>query len=91
MQIFDLNGAAEYLNVSTDTMADLAGNGSAPGAKIGKSWVFTDEALNDYLRSEIDLQTAARRKIPASPTKRTRVNTAHSRSVRRRPATLQGA
>jgi excisionase family DNA binding protein len=61
MKTFDVEGAAEFLNVSTCTMKELAGAGTIPGAKIGKGWVFTDEDLGEYLRGEIRKQTAERR------------------------------
>ena len=65
MKIYNLEGGAEYLMVSIDTMRDLAANGDVAGAKIGKAWVFTDEDLDEYLRKEIKKQTAARRNEPA--------------------------
>ena len=84
MKTHDIEGAAVFLNVSTDTMKDLAGKGVVPGAKIGKGWVFSDEALEDYLREEIRRQTAERRGMPAGKLK---VDTAYSRTVRRKPRT----
>ena len=65
MKTFSIEGAAAHLNVSPDTMRDLAANGDVAGAKIGKAWVFTDEDLDEYLRKEIKKQTAARRNEPA--------------------------
>ena len=61
MKTFGIESAAEFLNVSPDTMKDLAQNGVVPGAKIGKCWVFSDESLESYLREEIRKQTADRR------------------------------
>lgn len=42
MKTFGLHDAADFLNISIDTMKDFAQNGIVPGAKIGKSWVFID-------------------------------------------------
>lgn len=66
MKTFNVEGAAEFLNVSTDTMKDLAGSGAIPGAKIGKCWVFAEDDLLEYLRAEIRRQTAERRGHPES-------------------------
>ena len=66
MKTYGIDGAAEFLNISPDTMRDLAANGSVPGAKIGKSWVFADEDLAEYLRNEIRKQTAKLRGVPVA-------------------------
>lgn len=81
MKTFNIEQAAEFLNISTDTMKDLAGSGVVPGAKIGKAWVFADELLEEYLREEIRQQTAERRGlVNAEPTK---IPTAYTKTVRR--------
>lgn len=90
MKTYGLDGAAEFLNISADTMRDLAQKGVLPGAKIGKCWLFTDEDLEAYVREEVKLQTAARRKLSGiavtdpgeTPTM---VPTTFSRTMRRRP------
>lgn len=86
MKTFGIESAAEFLNVSPDTMKDLAQNGVVPGAKIGKCWVFSDESLESYLREEIRKQTADRRGDSGTepPAK---VPTTYSRTVRRKPRT----
>lgn len=58
---FDLDAAAEILKLSKYSLGKLAKDGAVPAAKIGKRWVFTDESLAEYLRSEIKKQTEARR------------------------------
>lgn len=60
-QTFDLEGAAAFLKVSVSIMQSLADSGEVPGAKIARSWVFTNEDLNDYLVAQVREQTAARR------------------------------
>ena len=85
MKTYNIEGAAEFLHVSTDTMKDLAGNGAVPGAKIGKAWVFNEEDLIDFVREEIKRQTAERRGIPPEE-KIKRVMTANQAATRgRRP------
>jgi len=82
MKTYDIDGAAEFLNISPDTMRDLASTGTVPGAKIGKAWVFADEDLAEYLRNEIRKQTAKLRGIPvAIPV------VINGRSGRRKPVT----
>jgi excisionase family DNA binding protein len=41
--------AAEYLSVHVRTIYRLAKNGNIPGRKIGGSWRFKKEALDDWL------------------------------------------
>ena len=67
MKTYGSNGAAEFLNISPDSMLDLAGSGDVPGAKIGRAWVFADEDLADYLRHEVKKQTADRRGEKMAP------------------------
>lgn len=57
----DLDQAADYLKISTDTMRDLADSGTIPGAKVGKQWVFRTPDLDAYLAKEIATQTEERR------------------------------
>lgn len=80
MKTMNLSAAAEFLNISTDALKDLAGSGIVPAAKIGKAWVFSDESLDDYLREEIRKQTAERRMDGKAPT-------AYTRTIRRAPRT----
>lgn len=89
MKTYDVSGAADFLQTSKDTIGDLAGCGALAGAKIGKNWVFTDEALESYLRDEVSRQTAERRGKKAEPGQRqdvrAKVQTARTRITRRRP------
>lgn len=81
MKTLGLDEAAEFLHVSAYSLRAMAEAGKVPGAKTGPKcyrWVFTDEALEEYLRGEIKKQTAARRgEIPAADSTR--------QPVRRRP------
>lgn len=85
MKTFGVDGAAAFLNISADTMKDLAQNGIVPGAKIGKCWLFTDEDLEAYVREEILRQTAERRGVQAVAGQSPSVPTAFTRTVRRQP------
>lgn len=57
---FDLTECAEFLCVHETTAQELAKNGTLPGAKIGRSWVFLEEDLVEYVRSEVRRQRAER-------------------------------
>lgn len=88
MRTFNVEGAAEFLNISTDTMRRLAASGAVPGAKIGKAWVFIDVCLEWYLSKEIERQTAERQNrsgiMVANPAiTPAAVPTAFTRTVRR--------
>lgn len=92
MKTFNLEGAAEFLRVSTDSLRDMADSGKVPAAKIGPTtgyrWVFTDEALEEYIREEIRLQTARRRNQPLVPVQSVQAQAAvpNRPAPRRRPA-----
>ncbi len=87
MKTLNLETAAEFLNISADTMRDLAADGTVPGAKIGKCWVFTDEDLDAYVRDEVRRQTAERRGGQLSVPSPELIPTAFTRSVRRKAMT----
>ena len=87
MKTLNLETAAEFLNISADTMRDLAADGTVPGAKIGKCWVFTDEDLETYVRDEVRRQTAERRGVKLSAPSPAPIPTAFTRSVRRKAMT----
>lgn len=63
--------AAEYVRISPDSLREMAECGDAPAAKIGPNggrvWIFTDESLDEFLRQQIQKQTAERRKIRGLP------------------------
>lgn len=87
MKTFGLHDAADFLNISIDTMKDFAQNGIVPGAKIGKSWVFIEDDLANYLRKEVNRQTAERRGEKPEQEGNPKVPTAYSRTIvsRRQP------
>ena len=51
LKTYDINEAADFLKVDRSTALDLAGNGTLPGAKVGRAWVFLEQDLADYVRS----------------------------------------
>lgn len=61
MNTCGLEGACAKLNADRTTVLDLVDVGEIPAAKIGRSWVFREEDLDDYLAKKIREQTAERR------------------------------
>ena len=60
MRTFNVQEAADFLKISDQTLRIMAQAGSIPAAKVRRSWVFTDEGLESYLREEILRQTSER-------------------------------
>jgi hypothetical protein len=87
MKTYGLEAAADFLHIGKTTLLALAGKGIVPGAKIGREWVFSDEGLENYLRTETEKQTAKRSGSVEGMGEgvRQHVPTAMTR-VRRRPA-----
>lgn len=52
MKTLDIMEAAEFLKIERNHALTLAGNGTLPGAKIGRAWVFIEDDLAEYLRAE---------------------------------------
>lgn len=82
MKTLDIIECAEFLKIERTYALKLAGEGVLPGAKIGRSWVFLEEDLVEYLRLQVRLQQrqravelevesglslAAPRQLPKSP------------------------
>jgi excisionase family DNA binding protein len=61
MKTYDIHEAADFLKVDRSTALDLAGSGALPGAKVGRSWVFLESDLEEYLRDQVRRQTEERR------------------------------
>lgn len=57
----NLEESGKYLNISGETMRNLADSGTIPGAKVGKGWVFRTKDLDYYLDDVISKQTDERR------------------------------
>ena len=52
MKTFDLNEAAAFLRMHPETLRRRAVAGEIPGARASKAWVFLDEDLAMWLRSQ---------------------------------------
>ena len=60
MITYNINSAAELLGIHPDTLQERAASGEIPGAKIGKSWIFLEPVLSEWLSKEIERQTELR-------------------------------
>lgn len=58
LEVFTVKEAAEYLRISEMTVLRLANQGFLPGAKIGRQWRFSKEAILTLIRKPELLQTA---------------------------------
>lgn len=56
----NINECAEFLKIKRTFALELAGSGKLPGAKIGRTWVFLQNDLVEYLRSEASRQQSER-------------------------------
>ncbi len=82
MKTLNLEETARFLKIHNETASRLAKTGQLPGAKIGRSWVFLEEDLTEYLREQIQSQQTMRAEesevrvqtgsLKSSPEKRTR-------------------
>lgn len=50
--ILDVDKAAEFLGVSTETIRILARNKRIPAGKIGRQWRFDQQDLIEFVRSQ---------------------------------------
>lgn len=60
MRTMDINECADFLKVHPATAQILAAAGALPGAKIGRSWVFLEDDLIEYLRTQTRKQQRER-------------------------------
>jgi hypothetical protein len=51
MQTLDLKQAAQFLRLHPEELRQRAKRGLIPGAKVGRSWVFLEDDLVQYVRS----------------------------------------
>ena len=52
MKTLDLQEAATFLWMNPETLRQKTKAGIIPGAKPGKSWVYVEEDLIDFIRSQ---------------------------------------
>ncbi len=61
MKTLDLHQAAQFLRMNPEALRQKAKAGEVPGAKPGKCWVFVEEDLVEYIRSQYASQRQATR------------------------------
>ena len=52
--MFDVQRAADFLGVSTETIRILARNKRIPAAKIGRLWRFNEDDLIKFVRNQYE-------------------------------------
>jgi excisionase family DNA binding protein len=52
--MLDVEKAADFLGVSTETIRILARNKRIPAAKVGRLWRFNEEDLIKFVRSQYE-------------------------------------
>jgi excisionase family DNA binding protein len=60
LKTFDIDECAEFFRVDRKTALKLAGRGELPGAKIGRAWVFLQDDLAEFLRTQVRMQMRQR-------------------------------
>jgi excisionase family DNA binding protein len=50
--MLDVKNAADFLNLSTETIRILARANKIPAAKIGRQWRFSEDDLIKFIRSQ---------------------------------------
>lgn len=60
MSTLGVQEAAALLHVHAQTVLELAQSGELPGARIGRSWVFIEADVLEWLRLQIQRQRAQR-------------------------------
>ena len=51
-EVLNVEEAAEYLNISVQTVLKLANEGSLPAARIGKQWRFSRRQLLEHIEGK---------------------------------------
>lgn len=58
-EVFDLEGASEYLHIAGSTLYKYVRAGKIPGFKVGRIWRFKKEVLDDWMRAKTAEHTAS--------------------------------
>ena len=58
--LWNVSQMAEYLGLSKDTIYRKARAGDLPAVRLGRSWRFPQEAVEEWLKREIEKNHAAR-------------------------------
>lgn len=67
MKTLNLHEAAALLRMHAESLRQKTRQGLIPGAKIGKRWVFLEEDLIQYLRSQYPSQRQTGRATSTEP------------------------
>lgn len=62
-EILDAAETAALLHAEAETIMQLARNGTLPGTRIGKVWIFLREDVMVFLKEQIARDTAERRRL----------------------------
>ena len=60
MKTLDIDECAEFLKVKSIVVSEMVETGELPGARIGRAWVFLEDDLVDYVRTQIRYQRRER-------------------------------
>jgi len=55
--VMTIEDLSKYLKVSKSTLYKLAQEGSLPGQKVGKHWLFHKEAIDEWLKQRPEKPT----------------------------------
>lgn len=66
MKSIYIEQVCEILNAEISRVFELVQSGELPGAKIGRSWVFIESIVYDYLAEQIAQQTSRRKAMKAA-------------------------
>ena len=58
-EVFDLQGACEYLKLADSTMYKYVKAGKIPGFRVGRVWRFKKETLDDWMRKKTEEHTSS--------------------------------
>jgi hypothetical protein len=61
MKTYDIQEAADFLEVDRSTALVLANDGTLPGGKVGRAWVFMEDQRVNHLRDITRKQTHERK------------------------------
>jgi Helix-turn-helix domain len=63
MKTLDIDQCAEFLKINITAATEMAAVGELPGARIGRAWVFLEEDLVEYVRTQVRYQRRERQAV----------------------------
>lgn len=63
MKTLDIDDCAEFLKIGNAMVAEMVETGELPGARIGRSWVFLEDDLVEYVRNQVRHQRRERQAV----------------------------